>query len=95
MMPDEIENFLLLTYRHARRIVVLVVGVSVLLFGVALLVLPGPAFVVIPLGLGILAVEFTWARIWMRRIKKLIVKARQQLTSDEKAKDDLNQDKVI
>ncbi len=51
----------LLTYRHARRAVVLLVGASVLLFGFALLVLPGPAFVVIPAGLGILAIEFQWA----------------------------------
>lgn len=59
----------LLTYRHARRAVVLVVGASVLLFGFALLVLPGPAFVVIPAGLGILAIEFQWARRWLNRIR--------------------------
>lgn len=59
----------LLTYRHARRAVILVVGLSVLLFGVALLVLPGPAFVVIPAGLGILALEFQWARRWLNRIR--------------------------
>ena len=38
-----------------RRVIVSLVGATVLLIGIALLVLPGPAFVVIPLGLAILA----------------------------------------
>lgn len=49
-------------WRHARRVVILIVGGTVLLVGVALVFLPGPAFVVIPIGLGILAVEFVWAQ---------------------------------
>jgi tellurite resistance protein TerC len=55
-----------LTYRAARRVVVLVVGVTVILIGIALIVLPGPATVVIPLGLAILGLEFAWARRWLR-----------------------------
>ena len=54
------------SYRAARRLVVLVIGGTVLALGVALLVLPGPAFVVIPAGLAILALEFGWARRWGR-----------------------------
>ena len=54
-----------------RRIVVAVIGGTVLLLGLALLVLPGPAFVVIPIGLGILAAEFEWARRWLRRARAL------------------------
>ena len=38
-----------------RRVIVSVIGATVLLIGVALLVLPGPAFIVIPVGLAILA----------------------------------------
>jgi hypothetical protein len=34
-----------------------------------LLVTPGPAFVVIPVGLAILATEFAWARQWLRVIR--------------------------
>ena len=48
--------------RHAWRMVILVVGLTVVGVGIALLVLPGPAFIVIPVGLGILATEFAWAR---------------------------------
>jgi tellurite resistance protein TerC len=58
------------TYRWARRIAVGLVGGTVLAIGVALLVLPGPALVVIPLGLAILSVEFAWARRWLRKVKQ-------------------------
>jgi uncharacterized protein (TIGR02611 family) len=51
---------------HARRgrvyrVVFALAGAAVTLAGVAMLVLPGPAFVVIPVGLAMLALEFTWA----------------------------------
>ncbi len=59
-----------ITYRWARRIAVAVVGGTVLAIGVALLVLPGPAFVVIPLGLAILGAEFAWARHWLRKVRQ-------------------------
>jgi uncharacterized protein (TIGR02611 family) len=48
-----------------KRIVIMVVGGTVLAIGIALIVLPGPAFIVIPLGLAIMAVEFAWARRWL------------------------------
>ncbi len=56
-------------YRWAKRIVITVVGFTVLLVGMVMIVLPGPAFVVIPVGLGILGLEFAWARLWLRRVK--------------------------
>ncbi len=43
-----------ITYKWARRIVVAVIGGSVFLIGIAMIILPGPAIVVVPLGLGIL-----------------------------------------
>ena len=58
------------TYRWARRIAVGLVGGTVLAIGIALIVLPGPAFVVIPLGLAILGVEFAWARLWLRKVRQ-------------------------
>jgi uncharacterized protein (TIGR02611 family) len=54
-----------------RRVIVSVVGATVLLIGIALLVLPGPAFVVIPIGLAILATEYAWARRWLRKVGRL------------------------
>ena len=44
-----------ITYRWARRIAVAVIGGSIVLLGIAMVVLPGPAIIVIPLGLGVLA----------------------------------------
>jgi uncharacterized protein (TIGR02611 family) len=60
------------SYKMARRITVLVVGFSVLAIGIALIILPGPAFVVIPIGLAILSAEFAWARRWLRKVRRTI-----------------------
>ena len=54
-----------------RRVIVSVIGATVLLIGVALLVLPGPAFIVIPVGLAILATEYAWARRWLRKVRRM------------------------
>ena len=54
-----------------RRVIISVVGVTVLLIGVALLVLPGPAFIVIPIGLAILATEYAWARRWLKKVRRM------------------------
>ncbi len=58
------------SYRQVRRVAIAVIGFTVLAFGIVLIVTPGPAFVVIPIGLGILAVEFAWARRWLEKIKE-------------------------
>lgn len=58
-----------LTYQWARRIAVALVGGTVLLAGIAMTVLPGPAIIVIPAGLAILGIEFAWARRWLRMVK--------------------------
>jgi len=60
------------TYKVARRIAIAVVGFTVLAVGIALIVLPGPAIVVIPIGLAILSVEFAWARMWLRKVRRSI-----------------------
>ena len=72
-------------FRQARRVVVLVVGVTVMLFGVALIFLPGPAFVVIPAGLAILATEFVWARRILKRLKDGAISAYNAATGAEQA----------
>jgi uncharacterized protein (TIGR02611 family) len=43
------------------RILFAMAGSAVLLAGIIMLVTPGPAFILIPLGLAMLALEFTWA----------------------------------
>ena len=54
-----------------KRWILAVAGFTVLALGVAMIVLPGPAIVVIPIGLGILATEFVWARSLLNRIKRI------------------------
>ena len=49
---------------------VLIIGVTIILIGAALLVLPGPGTVVIILGLALLGTEFVWARRLLKRVKE-------------------------
>ena len=63
----------------ARKIVVAVIGGTIVLFGIALLVLPGPGLVVIPIGLLIMASEFAWARWLLHRGKKVVNKTKGKL----------------
>jgi uncharacterized protein (TIGR02611 family) len=58
------------TLRQAKRLITLVIGLTVLLLGIVLLVLPGPGIVTIVLGLAILATEFVWAQKLYRRFEK-------------------------
>ena len=62
---------------RVRKLIVAVIGSTLILFGLALIVLPGPAVVVIPLGLAILATEFAWARRLVRRGGAVWGKARR------------------
>jgi len=65
--------------RQIRRVAVLVAGTAVLTVGLVMIVAPGPAFVVIPLGLAILATEFEWARRALRELRRRAGQAGRQL----------------
>ena len=58
--------------RWIRRVVIMISGGTVLAVGVAMIVLPGPAIIVIPAGLAILAIEFAWARRWLRSVRAVL-----------------------
>ena len=57
--------------------IVVVIGFTVLVVGIAMIVLPGPAVVVIPVGLAILATEFIWARKLLDKVKERIKRMRK------------------
>jgi len=57
------------TYRGAKRLIVFVLGCTLLLIGLAFVFLPGPGLPVIFLGLLLLGTEFLWARRWLRRLR--------------------------
>lgn len=69
--------------RWSRRIGIAIAGGAVLLVGIIMIVAPGPAFVVIPLGLGILSLEFEAPRRWLatfrRKAHDVATKAREQV----------------
>jgi len=86
-MTDELSAAATYAIGKARKIVILIVGVTLLVAGVAMMVLPGPATVVIPLGLAILGTEFLWAR---RLLKYILDEARaavNRLTGQEEDKE--------
>ncbi len=61
--------------RQLKRVVIGALGVTVVLVGVAMIILPGPAFIVIPCGLAILAAEFAWARRLFRSARAALPKS--------------------
>ncbi len=58
------------SYRLAKRIAIAVIGISILAVGIVMIITPGPALVLIPVGLAILGLEFAWARVWLKRLRE-------------------------
>jgi uncharacterized protein (TIGR02611 family) len=58
--------------RLAWRIAITVAGVAIILVGILLLPLPGPGWLIIFAGLGVLATEYTWAARLLRRMRSLV-----------------------
>ena len=56
--------------KSIKKIVVGFIGSTILFVGILLIFLPGPAIIMIPLGLGILATEFKWAKTLLRKFKR-------------------------
>jgi uncharacterized protein (TIGR02611 family) len=71
------KHLLFRTLGQAKRLVITVIGFTFLAVGLAMVVLPGPAVVVIPLGLAILATEFIWAKKLLDRVKERFVRIRK------------------
>ena len=57
---------------YIRKLFVALVGGTLLAVGVAMIVLPGPAIIVIPIALAILALEFACARRWQTQFRERI-----------------------
>ena len=66
-----------------KKTLIALVGGGLLLAGLAMLALPGPAFVVIPAALAILAIEFAWARRWLAWLRERY----RKLSSNKAASD--------
>ncbi len=57
------------SYTFARRVVIGVIGGTVLVGGFIMILTPGPGLAAIILGLAILALEFAWAKLWLAKVK--------------------------
>jgi hypothetical protein len=62
-----------------KRFVIAITGGTVVLLGITMIALPGPAVVVIPAGLAILATEFLWARRALQVFKGMTARARASI----------------
>lgn len=72
-----VKHFILRTIGQTKRLIVTVIGFSVLAAGLSMIMLPGPAVIVIPLGLTILATEFIWAGTILTVVKERIRRLRK------------------
>ena len=60
------------TYKTARRVVIAVLGGTIIAIGIVMIVAPGPALIVIPIGLAVLGIEFAFARRWLKSLRETI-----------------------
>jgi uncharacterized protein (TIGR02611 family) len=60
------------TYKTARRVAIAVLGSTIIAIGIVMIVAPGPALIVIPIGLAILGIEFAFARRWLKSLRETI-----------------------
>jgi tellurite resistance protein TerC len=60
------------TYKTARRVVIAVLGSTIIAIGIVMIVAPGPALIVIPIGLTVLGIEFAFARRWLKSLRETI-----------------------
>jgi tellurite resistance protein TerC len=67
------------TYREAKRVIILIIGMTLVTLGVILLILPGPGLLTILLGLSLLAIEFVWARRWLARVRTMSANASDRI----------------
>ena len=67
--------------RVAWRIAVSVIGVAVVLIGIVLLPLPGPGWLIIFAGLGILATEYAWAARLLAWVRDRVRRATQRVAA--------------
>jgi tellurite resistance protein TerC len=67
------------TYRQARRLVIFITGAALVIVGVAMIFLPGPAIIVIPAGLAVLSLEFAWAKRFLQHVRQRISEQQRRM----------------
>lgn len=72
-LASDLGKIYLVTYAGLKRILISVIGTSVVIVGIIMIFTPGPAIIVIPAGLAILATEFIWARLLLKKFKNKFI----------------------
>lgn len=67
---------LIKTMQQAKRLMKIILGFTLLALGVVMIFTPGPGWLTMVLGLGVLAAEFVWARRLLDRMKEHGVRLR-------------------
>jgi uncharacterized protein (TIGR02611 family) len=84
---------MLKSVKQGKRLIVAIIGFTVLAVGIAMIVLPGPAILVIPLGLSILATEFVWAKKFLEKVKSKLKRTDSSLNRSGLQRKGRNQDR--
>jgi tellurite resistance protein TerC len=84
--PVEPGQLAITTTPRARRAIGLVIGGTALALGTAMIFMPGPELLVIPLGLVILASQFLWARRLVRGVSRQLQEGMEQMRDDARAR---------
>jgi tellurite resistance protein TerC len=71
--------------QQAKRFLTILFGFTLLILGIAMLVLPGPGLITIALALGILAAEYVWARRLLDRLKQQSDRLRNSIFQRDKS----------
>ena len=82
-MKDRVRKWLAPLPPPLRRMLVLLIGSTVMLIGVLMLVLPGPGILVIIIGLAILATEFAWAEALLLRARERAARLARKFRSQD------------
>ena len=62
----------------AKKLLITIAGIFFISLGLIFILLPGPAVICIPLGLALLAMEYSWAKIWLRKAQRWMRKSAVQ-----------------
>ncbi len=70
--------------KPVRQIIISVIGGTMLLLGLFMVIpfVPGPGFLLIPIGLAILALEFAWATRWLLKIRRAAANMQERMQSE-------------
>ncbi len=70
--------------KHIKRVVITIVGITVVLIAFALFFLPGPGIIVLLIGLAILATEYEFARVWLKKVRQKYEDGKDFVTNKKK-----------